>query len=95
VRHDRRRLTKTDAWLLARAGSAGVARAVDPTATAVDGDVVYVLAGGDATPDPLTLAAVTPHVISAAIRDAVRSATTLLGCPALGDPARGGPPAAG
>jgi L-aminopeptidase/D-esterase-like protein len=72
-----------------------VARAVDPTATAVDGDVVYVLAGGAATPDPLALAVVTPHVISAAIRDAVRSATTLLDCPALGDPARGGPPAAG
>jgi len=82
------RLTKTEAWLLARAGTAGVARAVDPAATAVDGDVLHVLSAGEATPDPLTLAAVTPHVVSAAIRDAVRAATTLLDCPALTDPAR-------
>ena len=39
-------LTKTEAWLVARAASAGVARAVDPSATAVDGDVVYCVATG-------------------------------------------------
>jgi hypothetical protein len=91
VRHDRRRLTKTDAWLLARAGSAGVARAVDPTATAVDGDVVYVLAGGDATPDPLTLRP-SPRTSSRGDprRGAVGDDPARL--PALGDPARGGPP---
>ncbi len=44
------RLTKTQAWLVARAASAGVARAVDPAATAVDGDVVYCVATGPYRP---------------------------------------------
>ena len=76
-------LTKTDAWLLARAANTGVARAVDPAHTAVDGDAAYVLAAGKAEADPLALAAVVPHVVAAAIRDGVRTATSLHGCPAV------------
>jgi L-aminopeptidase/D-esterase-like protein len=77
------RLSKVDAWLVARSATTGVARAVDPAATAVDGDASFVLAAGDAEADPLVLAAVVPHVVSAAIRDGVRQATGLAGCPAI------------
>src|SRR4051794_15841429 len=42
------RLTKLQAWLVARAASAGVARAVSPCATNFDGDMTFCLAGGEA-----------------------------------------------
>jgi len=74
-------LTKTQAWLVARAASAGVARAVDPAATAVDGDVVYCVATGRVPLDPLAVATLGAEVTAAAIRDAVRSATGAPGCP--------------
>ena len=77
-------MTKTDAWLLARAANTGVSRAVDPAHTAVDGDAAFVLAAGDAQAHPLALAAIVPHVVAAAIRDGVRRATPLHGCPAIG-----------
>jgi L-aminopeptidase/D-esterase-like protein len=84
-------LTKTQAWLVARAASSGVARAVDPAATAVDGDVVYCLAAGAAEADPLALSALAARVTAAAVRDAVRSATGAPGCPAASEvpPANG------
>jgi L-aminopeptidase/D-esterase-like protein len=78
-------LTKTQAWLVARAASAGVARAVDPAATAVDGDVVYCVATGRVPVDPLTASAVAAGVTAAAIRDAVRRATSAPGCPAASE----------
>jgi L-aminopeptidase/D-esterase-like protein len=77
------RLTKTDAWLLARSANGGVSRAVDPAHTAVDGDAAFVLAAGDAEAHPLALAALVPHVVAAAIRDGVRRATSLHDCPAI------------
>lgn len=81
-------LTKTQAWLVARAASAGVARAVDPAATAVDGDVVYCVATGRKPVDALTVAAVGAEVTAAAIRDAVRQATGAPGCPSALERAR-------
>ncbi|MDP9401389.1 MAG: P1 family peptidase [Actinomycetota bacterium] len=77
------RLDKVGAWLVARAGSAGVARAVDPAATGVDGDVVVCLASGRHEAEPLALQALAAHAVSAAIRDAVRSATGAPGCPSV------------
>jgi L-aminopeptidase/D-esterase-like protein len=79
------RLTKLHAWLLARAASTGIGRAVDPAHTEVDGDATFVLAAGEQQADPLVLAAVVPHVVAAAIRDGVRQATAMAGCPALRD----------
>jgi L-aminopeptidase/D-esterase-like protein len=76
-------LTKTQAWLVARAASAGVARAVDPAATAVDGDVVYCVATGAKELDPLAAAALAADVGARAIRDAVREATGAPGCLSL------------
>jgi L-aminopeptidase/D-esterase-like protein len=78
-------LDKLAAWTLARAATTGCARAVDPTATEFDGDACFVLAAGEAEPNPLALQAIVPHVVAAAIRDAVRQATSLAGCPAARD----------
>jgi L-aminopeptidase/D-esterase-like protein len=69
------RLDKTEAWLMSRAASTGIGRAVDPAHTSSDGDAAFVLASGQQdAPDPLVLAAVIPHVVAAAIRDGVRCA---------------------
>lgn len=82
-------LTKTQAWLVARAASSGVARAVDPCATSVDGDVVYCIATGRAKADPVALSALAARTVAAAVRDAVRQATSAPGCPAAADVASG------
>ena len=77
------RLAKIDCWRVARAASAGVARAVDPSATSLDGDAVFCLASGRVEADPTALAAIAAHATATAIRDGVRSATGAGGCPAL------------
>ncbi len=79
------RLDKREAWLVARAGSAGVARSVTPSATAADGDLVVCAATGEVAADPFVLSALAPEVIAAAVRDAVASATGAPGCPAAGE----------
>ena len=82
-------LDRLGAWRVARAATTGSARAIDPTATQSDGDACFVLAAGGATPpDPLVLQAVVPHVVAAAIRDAVLQATPLAGCASVAS--RGG-----
>jgi L-aminopeptidase/D-esterase-like protein len=80
------RLDKTATWQLARAAHAGVARAVDPAATALDGDVAFAVATGEREAgQTLALGPVAAVVTGAAIRDAVRQATGAPGCPALRD----------
>ena len=66
------RLTKREAWLVACAASAGVGRAVQPSATAWDGDVVYALASGAVDAHPFAISALAAEVTAAAIRDGVR-----------------------
>jgi L-aminopeptidase/D-esterase-like protein len=70
--------------IVARMASAGIARAVDPAFTPLDGDVVFCLASGSEPPAPPGLAAswritvlgtVAAAVTADAIRDAVRVAT--------------------
>jgi L-aminopeptidase/D-esterase-like protein len=81
-------LAKTEAWLAARAASAGVARAVAPSATALDGDVAYCLATGRVPIDPLdvfALCAVGAEVTAAAIRRGVQAATSAPGCPSAAE----------
>jgi len=63
---------------VARMASGGVARAVDPVFSDLDGDVVFCLASGDGSADRFTMIAVgtlAATLTSAAIRDAVRQAT--------------------
>jgi len=79
------RLTKTEAWLVARAATAGVARAVQPSATAWDGDLVHCVASGRADADPFAISALAAEVTAQAIRDAVRRARGMFGCPSAAE----------
>ncbi len=65
------RLTKLEAFSVARAATAGLARAVVPSATMFDGDMTFVLAGGTVAADLLTVSAMAAEATAAAIRDAV------------------------
>jgi L-aminopeptidase/D-esterase-like protein len=78
-------VSKLEAWKVARAATSGVARAVVPSATAFDGDLVACLAGGEAEANPLVLEATAADATAAAIRDAVRQATSLAGCPSAAE----------
>jgi L-aminopeptidase/D-esterase-like protein len=78
-------LDKREAWLVARSAAAGVARAVEPSATPLDGDTAVCLATGRVRADPLALAALAATATSAAIRDAAARATGAPGCPAAGE----------
>ena len=79
------RLTKTEAWLASRAGNAGLARAVNPSATAVDGDFVCCLSSGTVDVDPLALSVLAAEAAAEAIRDGIRQAAGAPGCPAASD----------
>ena len=79
------RLTKTQAWLVARAAGAGVAQAVRPSATAWDGDLVYCLASGSADADPFAISILAADVTAAAIRDGVRQARGTPDCPSAAE----------
>ena len=69
-------LTKRECGMVARSATAGIARAVDPTFTPVDGDVAFCLASGTAGESrpyiSLQVGAAAATVTAAAIRDAVR-----------------------
>ncbi|MDQ3934189.1 MAG: P1 family peptidase, partial [Actinomycetota bacterium] len=82
------RLTKRETWLVARAASAGVGRAVQPSATAWDGDLVYALASGTVEVHPFAVSALAADVTAAAIRDGVRQAEGTPDCPAAGERAK-------
>lgn len=68
------RLTKLEAFSVARAASAGLARAVSPCATAFDGDMTFVLAAGDVEADLLAVSIMAAEATTLAIRDAVTHA---------------------
>ena len=65
------RLTKLEAFMVARAATAGLARAVVPSSTAFDGDMTFVLASGAAEADLLTVSVMAAEATASAIRDAV------------------------
>jgi L-aminopeptidase/D-esterase-like protein len=79
------KLTKTDAWLCARAAGAGLARAVNPVWTPFDGDTIFCAATNRRNADPAVVAALAAEVTAEAIRDAVREATGAPGCPAAAE----------
>jgi L-aminopeptidase/D-esterase-like protein len=79
------RLDKRAAWLVARAATAGVGRAVHPSATAWDGDLVHCLATGAVEAEPFAVSALAADMTAAAIRDAVRQARGVPGCPSAAD----------
>jgi L-aminopeptidase/D-esterase-like protein len=68
-------LDKRECGMVARAAIAGIARAVDPTFTPVDGDLAFCLASGEGEGHPfgaVQVGAAAATVTAAAIRDAVR-----------------------
>lgn len=65
------RLSKLEAFSVARAATAGLARAVSPSATSFDGDMAFVLAGGSVDADLLGVSVMAAEATTAAIRDAV------------------------
>ncbi len=70
-------LSKLECTVVARAATAGIARAVDPTFTPVDGDVVFCLASGEGEMreyGSMQIGVAAATVTAAAIRDAIRQA---------------------
>jgi L-aminopeptidase/D-esterase-like protein len=70
-------LTKAGCGAVARMASAGIARAVDPVFSPVDGDVVFCLASGRGEMRPwavMSVGAAAGTGTAAAIRDAIREA---------------------
>ena len=78
-------LTKTQAWLCARAANAGLARAISPVWTPFDGDVVFCAATNSVDADAAVVAALAAEVVADAVRDAVRQATGAPGCPSASE----------
>lgn len=78
-------LTKTGATKLAQVAQTGLARAIRPVHTLIDGDVVFGLSLGDQRGDPSVIGALAADVLSEAIVRAVRAAETLAGMPAVKD----------
>ncbi len=76
-------LTKAEATRLALLAHAGLARAVSPTHTSVDGDAFFVLSRGTAAPDWMALQAAVSEVVAEAVMRSVRAARTLGGIPGL------------
>jgi L-aminopeptidase/D-esterase-like protein len=68
------RLTKLQCHLAARSGHDGLARALDPVHTAVDGDAVVVAATGAVEADPEAVRSVTAAAVQRAIRSVVEVA---------------------
>lgn len=79
-------LTKTQCTIVARMAQAGVARAVHPSFTSEDGDVVVVMASGDKQASQDAIGVLAGEVVAAAIRDAVRQATSRGGIPDIRTP---------
>jgi len=78
----------TDAFLdkpacthLARQAHTGLARAIAPYATALDGDIAFGVSVGDIEANPIVIGNAAAEVAALAVRDAVRSATSVRGVP--------------
>jgi L-aminopeptidase/D-esterase-like protein len=81
------RLTKAQATKLAQMAQDGLARAIYPTHTPVDGDTIFALATGERTEPAnlLTLGSLAADVVAEAIVRAARQATGIPGYPAARD----------
>lgn len=79
------RLDKTECAQVARMAHDGLARAVSPVHTPVDGDVVFVLSAGDRRSSVFQVGAAAADAVAASIRRAVRLAEGRADVPALSD----------
>ncbi|MAS36247.1 MAG: peptidase S58 [Anaerolineaceae bacterium] len=78
-------LSKDHTNKLAQMASSGIARAINPAHTMFDGDTLFALASGQIPANVNAVGAYAAEAVSAAIRQAVRQATSLGGVRALGD----------
>jgi L-aminopeptidase/D-esterase-like protein len=80
-------LTKSDCYRLAVMAHAGLARAIRPVYTPVDGDTVFALATGAAggPADVLRVGALAARAVGRAVLRAVTEATGLAGVPSAGE----------
>jgi len=78
-------LTKVGATKVAQIAHNGLARAIRPVHTLIDGDVVFALSLGEAEGDPGIVGALAADLLGEAIVRAVRAAEGLHGVPAVRD----------
>ncbi|WP_217912696.1 P1 family peptidase [Miltoncostaea marina] len=79
------RLTRAEATGVVRMAHTGMARAVSPAHTVLDGDVAFCLATGARAASAFACGVAAAEAVADAIRDAVRSATSLRGVPTGAD----------
>ena len=79
------KLNKVQAQKVAQMAHDGIARAVNPAHTMYDGDTIFAVATGMIEAAPSLIGAYAAEMVAAAIRDAVRSATSLAGIRAIAD----------
>jgi L-aminopeptidase/D-esterase-like protein len=73
------RLTKTEVGQVARMAQAGIARAISPVNTPLDGDAAFCIATGERAGDVFAIGVVAADLAAAAVRDGVRTATEIRG----------------
>jgi L-aminopeptidase/D-esterase-like protein len=84
------RLDKLQCAIVARMSHDGLARAINPVHTPVDGDCVFVLATGKKTANVFQVGAAAAKAVAMSIRRAVRVAEGCAGAPSLKDLAEEG-----
>jgi L-aminopeptidase/D-esterase-like protein len=78
------KLDKAGVTILARQGQNGIARAIRPAHSVYDGDTVFALCTGEVSSSLDAAGILAARAVEAAIIDAVKSARSLGGYPALG-----------
>ncbi len=74
-------LTKIEAGQVARVAQTGIARAINPVHTPLDGDVAFCLATGTQSSSAFTVGVVAAELAGTAVRDGVRHAVSVRGVP--------------
>lgn len=78
-------LNKTECKMIARMSHDGMARAIDPVHTPLDGDCIFVLSTGARAGSVLQIGAAAAEAVAMSIRRAVREARGLGGIPGIGE----------
>ena len=78
-------LSKSEAAQVARVASSGVARAIAPVHTPMDGDVTFVLAAGERPSSSFIVGSAAASLTATAIRNAIHAATPIRSVPTASD----------
>ncbi len=79
------RFDKPGCTQLARQAHSGLARAIAPYGTALDGDIAFAVSTGVADANPVIVGNAVAEMATMAVRDAVRQATSVRGVPTAAD----------